>query len=475
MVNRRTFIGALAAVGSMLGAARALAAPSARKIVRRLGDRVIFRGDKPYETLRQAAIWNARKPDRFPEAIVMAQSKQDVMDAVKLAKARGWTVGVRSGGHSWYAAHTRDKSILINLSHMQKIEVDAAARMARVSPATEGQVLNIELQDKHGLMFPSGHCVGVGLGGFIMCGGHGWNSRVWGPGCAQLKAVDVVNAEGELIHATETQNSDYLWAARGAGPGYFGAVVEFHVAVHPNPTHVKSSRYVFPIAALEEVVTWLRDGTNGFPKLLEVVMVGSLDDSGVPTLAVNATAFGNSDAESDAALDIIAKAPAVARATSKTERNPSLVPRRTEGPRETNPSGYRYAIDSAWTSAPSSALAPLMRDIFTTLPTPRSYIFFQCWGPVQDLKNVAYSVQGDIYISPVAVYQDPADDTRCEAWATAAARSLEPIALGGQMNDENMGGRRQRYLSDEAYARLEKMRAKYDPEGRFVSFLAPPV
>src|ERR1700716_1284426 len=83
------------------------------------------------------------------------------------------------------------------------------------------------------LFFPSGHCMTVGLGGFLLQGGFGWNSRLWGPACASVTAVDVVTADGALVHADETQNSDLLWAARGAGPGFFGVITRFHLRTQP--------------------------------------------------------------------------------------------------------------------------------------------------------------------------------------------------------------------------------------------------
>jgi FAD/FMN-containing dehydrogenase len=92
-------------------------------------------------------------------------------------------------------------------------------------------------------MFPGGHCPDVGLGGFVLQGGMGWNCKVsenlvvssarpnftvyliinpaqnWGFACEKLLAVDVVTADGKQLHCNEAENSELLWAARGAGPG----------------------------------------------------------------------------------------------------------------------------------------------------------------------------------------------------------------------------------------------------------------
>jgi hypothetical protein len=86
---------------------------------------------------------------------------------------------------------------------------------------------------------------------------------------------------------------------------------------------------------------------------------------------------------------------------------------------------------------------------------------------------MAYSTQADIYISSNAVYYDPSDDARCEAWAVQAMRRLDSISAGAQMNDENIEHHPARYLSEAAYRRLETLRRKHDPERRFPGFIKP--
>ena len=82
-------------------------------------------------------------------------------------------------------------------------------------------------------MFTGGHCGGVGLGGFLLQGGQGWNSRRWGWGCENVVGVDVVTAEGEQVHASEDAHADLFWAARGAGPYFPGVVTRFHLRTYP--------------------------------------------------------------------------------------------------------------------------------------------------------------------------------------------------------------------------------------------------
>src|SRR5262245_2167947 len=124
MINRREFLRSLATSAAAAGVARAGAGDGAATAatqsassgatagssVPALAGKIHFKGDAQYEALRQAATWNARKPSRFPNAIVLAEREDDVIAAVKLARERGWQVTTRSGGHSWSGSHTRDNT-----------------------------------------------------------------------------------------------------------------------------------------------------------------------------------------------------------------------------------------------------------------------------------------------------------------------------------------------------------------------------
>jgi FAD/FMN-containing dehydrogenase len=479
-LTRRTFIDMVAGVGALAATAPASAednvqlaatpaSPSAAAST--LSGKITYRGESRYETLRQAASWNARKPNRFPNAIVLAESEADVIEAVRLATQRGWQVTARSGGHSWSASHTRDNSLQINLARMKQIEIDPQAGIARISPSIYGNTLNKLLREQHQLFTPSAHGVNVGMGGFVMCGGHGWNSRVFGLGCENLMALDLVNARGEFIHASDTENSDYYWGARGAGPGFFGIATRYYLRLHPKPQVMKSHGYTFAIDEVETLVAWVRDHIANFPPILEVVMLGKLVE-GVPTVVVIGNCLGGTDKEVDAALALLETCPVMPRATSRWAKD-IVVPYDVEPSTDSNPTGARFAVDNIWTNASSSQLVPFVKELFSDLPTPKSYVFLQVWGPVRKLPDMAYSVQGDIYISSNAVYYEPDDDARCEAWAVAAMRKLDSIALGAQMNDENMAHHPARYLSEAAAAKLESLRRQHDPEGRFPGFQPP--
>ena len=161
---------------------------------------IFWRDDTGYERARLGAVSNGRKPNRFPDVIVRAQGNGDVIAAVQLAKERNLKIGIRSGGHSWAASFLRDGGMLLDLAQMNSFSVDVSTRTATIQPALKGSDLNRALL-KDRLFFPSGHCMPVSLGGFLLQGGFGWNSRLWGPACCSILGMDIVTADGELVHA----------------------------------------------------------------------------------------------------------------------------------------------------------------------------------------------------------------------------------------------------------------------------------
>ncbi len=216
------------------------------------------RGEVGYEDARRGAVWNARTPERFPDRIVIAESEADVVRAVLEAGEEDMRIGVRSGGHSWAGNHLRDGGMLLDLSRMRAIELDQGAMTATVQPGCPGNELLVALGEKE-LFFPAGHCVGVAVGGYLLQGGYGWNGRVHGPACMSVHAIDVVTADGELVRADSQQNADLLWAARGSGPGFFGAVTRFHVGLVPKPKVVANGLLPYELDVLEDVFRWAHE------------------------------------------------------------------------------------------------------------------------------------------------------------------------------------------------------------------------
>src|SRR6267142_3200780 len=132
--------------------------------VRNQGDAMVLlsvekyyaRGAEGYETARRAAVWNGLLPDRFPDVIVQAHDTDDVVAAIRYARANGHKVGVRSGGHSWAASHLRDGVVLLDVSRLDQCTVDTDRMTADVGPGKIANIFAAEL-DSQGLFFPTGH------------------------------------------------------------------------------------------------------------------------------------------------------------------------------------------------------------------------------------------------------------------------------------------------------------------------------
>ena len=127
---------------------------------------IIWANEKAYNDARVARVFNHRRPQRYPLAIVHATTENDVMHTIKLAKNLNCKVSIRSGGHSWAAWSVRDNAILVDLVGMNSIEYDEASGIVKAGPATTSEQLNTFLEP-YRRMFNSGHSPSVGLGGFL--------------------------------------------------------------------------------------------------------------------------------------------------------------------------------------------------------------------------------------------------------------------------------------------------------------------
>jgi len=115
--------------------------------------RTVWRTDAEYEATRRRMVWNDRIPERFPDVIVSVTSDADVIEAAKLARSRGLPIAVRAGGRSWIATSLRDGGMLIDLSRLNGVTVEAAARTDAAQPAIKNTELVAALA-QHDLAFP---------------------------------------------------------------------------------------------------------------------------------------------------------------------------------------------------------------------------------------------------------------------------------------------------------------------------------
>jgi FAD/FMN-containing dehydrogenase len=437
-------------------------------------DKVLRRGQDGYEEARCVPAGHARIPDRFPELIVRAEDESDVAAALRIAASEDLKVAVRSGGHSFAMDSLRDGSLLVDVGGVDEVHVDAEARTATVGPGRKCFDLLTLLSDED-LFFPVGHCKGVGLGGYLLQGGWGWNSRALGVACESVIAVDVVPAEGVVVRADADHEPDLYWAARGAGPGFFGVATRFHLRVHPKPREFGSVNALYPIELLDEVYTWAREVCPEVDRRVEVqLLMGSIfEPLGVtgPCVALAAGVFAGSEEEARAAIAITDTCPANDRAIMSTGYFSANVGDAADMVMLFFPETARRCVDNMWTSAPAADLLPGLHAIAETMPPPPSYLLWLDWEARDDPPDILpCSIESDIYMALYGGWTDAADDDRYEDWAASRMREMEPLAAGIQLADEGLGRRPARFATDEAMARLDVARSTYDPAGRFHSW-----
>lgn len=439
--------------------------------------RLLRRGEEGYEQARRAAVWNARTPARFPEAIVLAASERDAVRAVRLAAAEGLKMAVRSGGHSWAGNHLRDGSLLLDLSALREVEVDGEAMTASVQPGCRGNEL-LDLLDRLNLFFPAGHCPGVALGGYLLQGGYGWNGRLHGPACMSVEAIDAVTADGELVRADEEHNADLLWAARGAGPGFFGVVTRFHLRLQRRPRIVANGLFTYPLELMGDVFAWAQEIAPRVPRTMELMLLIHRDETGAPEVAVTGPVLTYEREQAQRTLALLQTCPVLDRAKLNVPYVEVTLPDLYAGVQASYPDEHRYAVDNMWTSASVKELLPGLQRIAETLPGAPSHMLWMNWGPGETLApqrpDMAYSVEDDTYIALYAVWEDPALDEANVGWATERMREMQGLASGIQLADENLGLRPARALGAEQLARLDELRAARDPEGRFHPWMGRP-
>lgn len=294
-------------------------------------------------------MWNARTPDRYPDVVVQARDTDDVVAAIRHAAEHGLVVGVRSGGHSWAGNHVRDGGMLLDVSRLDDCVIDADRMVAIVGPGKGGSLLAAELEAR-GLFFPAGHCKGVCIGGYLLQGGYGWNSRVLGPACQSVIGLDVVLADGEQIHCNEVNHPELYWAARGSGPGFFGVVTAFHLQLYPRPAVCGSSLYVYPIDLADEIYTWARAISADVDRRVELQIVASRSVPGAgldrPAIVMASPVFADTEAEATQALALLDTCPVRERAIVAVPYGPADLATWYDGVMSNYPTGYRYATDN---------------------------------------------------------------------------------------------------------------------------------
>ena len=208
---------------------------------------VITPNDPQYDEARQA--WNLTVEQR-PAVIVVATSVADVIEAMQFARREGLSISVQSTGHG--IVRPANDNLLIITSNMKNIRVDAAAQTAWIEAGAKwGEVL--AQTQPVGLAPLLGSSPDVGVVGYTLGGGMGWLGRKYG---LAADSVELVTADGRRLRASETENSDLFWGLRGGG-GSLGIITGMEIKLYPVST-VYGGNLIYPIDMAKEVLTSYR-------------------------------------------------------------------------------------------------------------------------------------------------------------------------------------------------------------------------
>jgi hypothetical protein len=438
---------------------------------------IIFTPDaRGYEAAVLGTSFNAQDPGRRPEMVIQANDVFDVISAVKRAIQLGRKVTICSGGHSWAQNHIRDGAIMIDLSRLNSIEIDALNRRAIIGPGCLAGELNAALA-KQGLFFPVAHAYTVGMGGFLLQGGFGWNSRALGLGCENVIGLDIVLADGTLVHANEHENTDLFWAARGAGPGFFGIVVRFHLKLHTKPKYVGLKLQVFRLKHLEQVFTWADKMGPSVALNVEFQMVLNRKAFGIfgPGIEILAPVLADSRQAALEATAFISQSPIRPIASLTLPLMPlSIEFMMKTGEKTLFLPDTRWTADNMWMNDSIGQILPYLRDIADTQPPAPSHALWLNWNAPQSRTDMAFSIEARTYLALYGGLRGKAARPEDETWATDHMRKLEPFSHGIQLADENTGRRPARFMTEKNLRKLDEIRAQRDPTGLFHAWMGRP-
>ncbi|HEY9131997.1 MAG TPA: FAD-binding oxidoreductase [Dyella sp.] len=436
-----------------------------------LNGKIQQRDAPDYEAWRRHACWNQRDVARRPQYIVRARSHDDVVAAINMARERKLSIALRSGGHSFANAFLRRDGVLLDLSALHALDVEPGRRRAVVGPGVTSRALS-EALAAHRLGFPTGHSGTVGLGGFLLGGGLGINFGMWGPMSAfQIKALDLVTADGKLRHASAEENPDLFWAARGGGPTLFFAVVSFELECHPLPGAMTSQHLRLSLEGLPYALSAITKAAPQ-PALQIMLAVVPAADSSRPQkprweIAVSTLAFaenGNEATALHAKLANVLKPWALDDASE--EQSISFAALHDHG--DAAFGSGRYLTDNILTDRPEDAARILISHL-PTLPSSATLPLL-IWQGNRPLPEAAFSAKGGWYFSTYARWTDPRDDEANMRWLRLLYDELQPIASHCYINEFDLEYRSAeiaRCFSSDAWLRLAALKRRYDPSGVF--------
>ena len=442
------------------------------ELKRNVKGQVIAPYDAAYEDARK--IWNAMI-DKRPALIVRCASTADVVHCVSFARDTGLPLAVRGGGHNIAGNALCDGGIVIDLSQMKAAKVDPVFRRVVIEAGALLADLDAATQP-HGLATPVGINSTTGIAGLTLGGGFGWLSRKYGMTIDNLESAEVVTAAGEVMRASAIEHPDLFWALRGGG-GNFGIVTRFEFRLHKVGPQVLSGLIVYPLSEAKSVLRQYRSFAAEAPDELAVWAVLRK----APPLPFLPQAVHGQE--------IIALALCYAGDPGTGEA--LVAPLHAFG----KPAGAHVGVQPyvAWQQAfdplltagarnywKSHNFATLGDELFDTviayagkLPSPQCEIFIGALGGATSRpapESAAYAHRDTRFVMNVhGRWDDPAGDKPGIQWARDFFDATAPFASGSVYVNFLTADEAERVHNAYGpnYARLAKVKRKYDPGNLF--------
>jgi FAD/FMN-containing dehydrogenase len=432
---------------------------SVDELQRSLTGSVIRPTDAEYDKARRG--FNALI-DRRPALIVRCVDVDDIVTALGFAQGHELEVAVRGGGHNPAGHCVCDSGLVIDLSQMRNVDVDAETRTAR----SEGGATWLDFDSATqavGLVTPGGVVVSTGVAGLSLGGGIGHLTAQYGLTCDNILAAEMITPDGLVIHASANENSDLLWGLRGGG-GNFGVVTRLDFRLHPLE-NVLGGRLVYRGASVREALLRYRDVVARSPRELSCQVALGADESLVPVLEIFPCYTG--PAEDPEELQVLRSAPGLIE--DGLRRHSFLDQQRVID--TTYGEKRHYWKGHFMREIPDELLDEMLKRILALGRPPGGIMIESLHGVPKDADAPPGAVgfrQAAFNVSVMAVWQDSALDAEQISWARESAVALEPWSFsgGGYVNymqaDEPIERVRATFGA-ETFDHLQKLKQKYDP------------
>jgi FAD/FMN-containing dehydrogenase len=439
----------------------------------RLKGPVLVPGDAGYDESR--TVWNAMI-DRTPALVVRCLGAADVIACVQFAREHHLLLCIKGGGHNIAGLATADGALMLDLSLMRGVWVDAKRKIARAQAGCLLGDLDRETQ-VHGLATVLGFVSMTGIAGLTLGGGFGYLTRRWGWTTDNVAGMDIVTAGARLVRATGEENPDLFWALRGGG-GNFGVVTGIDYALHPVGPEVVGGIVAWPASEAPRVLELYRTLAGAAPP--ELTLVAFMrpappapwlprDMHGKPIVAILACHSGKPEDGEKAVAPIKSFGAPVGDVLVR--RPYAQVQALLDG---TQPKGRRYY----WKSEYLARIEPELCEKFIAhaakIRSPHSaMILFQIDGALNRLEN-DHSPVGNRdarYVLNIGgAWEQAAGDAENIAWVREAWNDLKAFSTGGTYINfltQDEGPERIEAALGKGLPRLAEIKSRWDPENVF--------